>query len=231
MGVVAIYTVPANPGGCSPSPTPSARSSSSTGSSPGATSSGSSGVGKVRAAALMHEGLRAELVGNQRTLPRRRGGETRPGRRAPAGPVGQFLGWCEARGLGLRDVSPLHVAAYIQSHPGSVPTVKQHLAANPHARRLARRRPGPPGEPSRGRPRPEARRHQGGDAGPLAGGDEEAPRDESTRAPWPGSGTGRCSRLRRWVYPLLPIATLGLDATARRDHRRPAEARGTATRD
>ena len=25
--------------------------------------------------------------------------------------VGQFLGWCEARGLGLRDVSPLHVAA------------------------------------------------------------------------------------------------------------------------
>ena len=43
--------------------------------------------------------------------------------------VGQFLGWCEARGLGLRDVSPLHVAAYIRTHPGSAPTVKQHLAA------------------------------------------------------------------------------------------------------
>ena len=43
--------------------------------------------------------------------------------------VGQFLGWCEARGLGLRDVSPLHVAAYIRTHPGSPPTVKQHLAA------------------------------------------------------------------------------------------------------
>ena len=43
--------------------------------------------------------------------------------------VGQFLGWCEARGLGLREVSPLHVAAYIRTHPGSVPTVKQHLAA------------------------------------------------------------------------------------------------------
>ena len=43
--------------------------------------------------------------------------------------VGQFLGWCEARCLGLRDVSPLHVAAYIRTHPGSVPTVKQHLAA------------------------------------------------------------------------------------------------------
>ena len=43
--------------------------------------------------------------------------------------VGQSLGWCEARGLGLRDVSPLHVAAYIRTHPGSAPTVKQHLAA------------------------------------------------------------------------------------------------------
>ena len=43
--------------------------------------------------------------------------------------VGQFLGWCERRGLGLRDVSPLHVAAYIRTYPGSAPTVKQHLAA------------------------------------------------------------------------------------------------------
>ena len=32
-------------------------------------------------------------------------------------------------GLGLRAVSPLHVAAYIRTHPGSAPTVKQHLAA------------------------------------------------------------------------------------------------------
>ena len=30
---------------------------------------------------------------------------------------------------GCGDVSPLHVAAYIRTHPGSVPTVKQHLAA------------------------------------------------------------------------------------------------------
>ena len=43
--------------------------------------------------------------------------------------VGQFLAWCEARGLSLDTVSPLHVAAYIRTHPGSVPTVKQHLAA------------------------------------------------------------------------------------------------------
>ena len=45
------------------------------------------------------------------------------------GQSGQFLGWCEARGLGLRDVSPFHVAAYIWTHPGSAPTVKQHVAA------------------------------------------------------------------------------------------------------
>ena len=35
----------------------------------------------------------------------------------------------EARGLVLEAVSPLHVAAYIRTHPGSAPTVKQHLAA------------------------------------------------------------------------------------------------------
>ena len=50
-------------------------------------------------------------------------------RAAYARAVGQFLTWCEARGLGLDAVSPLHVAAYIRTHPGSVPTVKQHLAA------------------------------------------------------------------------------------------------------
>ena len=43
--------------------------------------------------------------------------------------VGQFLAWCEARGLVLTAVAPLHVAAYIRTHPGSAPTVKQHLAA------------------------------------------------------------------------------------------------------
>ena len=43
--------------------------------------------------------------------------------------VGQFLSWCAARGLGLRAIAPLHVAAYIRTHPGSAPTVKQYLAA------------------------------------------------------------------------------------------------------
>ena len=31
--------------------------------------------------------------------------------------VGQFLAWCAARGLGLTAVAPLHVAAYIRTHP------------------------------------------------------------------------------------------------------------------
>ena len=43
--------------------------------------------------------------------------------------VGQFLTWCASRGLGLLAIAPLHVAAYIGTHPGSAPTVKQHLAA------------------------------------------------------------------------------------------------------
>ena len=50
-------------------------------------------------------------------------------RAAYACAAGQFLDWCAARGLGLRAIAPLHVAAYIRTHPGSVPTVKQHLAA------------------------------------------------------------------------------------------------------
>ena len=89
--------------------------------------------------------------------------------------VGQFLGWCEARGLRLRDVSPLHVAAYIRTHPGSVPTVKQHLAAIRMLGDWLDGQPGPPGEPRCGRAGAEARRHQGRDAGPLAVGGEEAP--------------------------------------------------------
>jgi site-specific recombinase XerC len=50
-------------------------------------------------------------------------------RAAYAQAAGQFLAWCAARGLSLRTLAPLHVAAYIRTHRGSVPTVKQHLAA------------------------------------------------------------------------------------------------------
>ena len=50
-------------------------------------------------------------------------------RAAYARAAGRFLSWCAARGLSLRAIAPLHVAAYIRTHPGSAPTVKQHLAA------------------------------------------------------------------------------------------------------
>ena len=50
-------------------------------------------------------------------------------RAAYAQAVGQFLRWCDARSLGLRDIEPMAVAAYIESHPAADPTIKQHLAA------------------------------------------------------------------------------------------------------
>jgi site-specific recombinase XerD len=40
-----------------------------------------------------------------------------------------FFRWCEERGIGLHAVQPVTVAAYIENHTGSKPTVKQHLAA------------------------------------------------------------------------------------------------------
>jgi integrase/recombinase XerD len=50
-------------------------------------------------------------------------------RAAYAQAVAQFLRWCSGRGLGLHDIEPMAVAAYIEAHPGSDPTRKQHLAA------------------------------------------------------------------------------------------------------
>lgn len=50
-------------------------------------------------------------------------------RMAYARAIGSFLDWCDARGIELREVQPITVAAYIEQHPGSKPTVKQHLAA------------------------------------------------------------------------------------------------------
>ncbi len=43
--------------------------------------------------------------------------------------VMQVFDWCEDRGLALHDIEPIAVSAYIEAHPGSAPTVKQHLAA------------------------------------------------------------------------------------------------------
>src|SRR6266446_2566097 len=44
--------------------------------------------------------------------------------------IGQFLTWCGRAGFqSLEDIEPITVAAYIEQHPGSPPTVKQHMAA------------------------------------------------------------------------------------------------------
>src|ERR1022692_2231657 len=50
-------------------------------------------------------------------------------RAAYAQAVTQFFNWCEQRHLELEQLTPVAIAAYIEGHPGSPPTVKQHLAA------------------------------------------------------------------------------------------------------
>jgi len=50
-------------------------------------------------------------------------------RRAYGRAVARFFAWCDARSIDLDQVEPVTVAAYIEQHPGSKPTVKQHLAA------------------------------------------------------------------------------------------------------
>ena len=44
--------------------------------------------------------------------------------------IGQFLVWCERAGFqSVEDIEPITVAAYIEQHLGSPPTIKQHMAA------------------------------------------------------------------------------------------------------
>jgi site-specific recombinase XerD len=43
--------------------------------------------------------------------------------------VAQFLAWCHERRISLELIEPVVVATYIEQHPGSKPTVKQHIAA------------------------------------------------------------------------------------------------------
>jgi site-specific recombinase XerD len=51
-------------------------------------------------------------------------------RAAYARALGQFFTWCQDHGIARLDqIEPMVVAAYIEQHPGSAPTVKQHLAA------------------------------------------------------------------------------------------------------
>ncbi len=51
-------------------------------------------------------------------------------RLAYAQAIRQFFDWCEARNVQTLDrIQPVVIAGYIEQHPGSPPTVKQHLAA------------------------------------------------------------------------------------------------------
>src|SRR4051812_10274728 len=52
-------------------------------------------------------------------------------RAAYARAVAQFLRWAEGRGLTLRSIEPIAVAAYVEQLKGrlATPSVKQHLAA------------------------------------------------------------------------------------------------------
>ena len=111
--------------------------------------------------------------------------------------VGQFLGWCEARGLGLRDVSPLHVAALHPDAPRVGPHGEAAPGRDPHARRLARRQPGPPREPRRGGSRPEARRHQGRSTGSEFGGRGRLPRRSRPPLTLRPAARGRARRAPR----------------------------------
>jgi site-specific recombinase XerC len=55
-----------------------------------------------------------------------------PARRAYGRAIGEFLAWCEERGLAsLIDIEPLHIGAYVEllTRSHSAPTAKQRLAA------------------------------------------------------------------------------------------------------
>lgn len=50
-------------------------------------------------------------------------------RRTYARAVGRFFAWCDARGLGLHQITPVAVAAFIEQLPLAKPSIKLHLAA------------------------------------------------------------------------------------------------------
>jgi hypothetical protein len=62
-------------------------------------------------------------------------------REAYARACSQFLTWCENHVDDLRLITPMHVAAYMEQHPGSPQTIKQHLAAIKNALRLSGNQP------------------------------------------------------------------------------------------
>ena len=105
--------------------------------------------------------------------------------------VGQFLGWCEARG----PPPPGRLAAprsrLHPNPPGIGPHGEAAPGRDPHARRLARRQPGAPREPRLGRARPRSTSSPRGRRPSFRRRRRGSSLRRSTRAPWPGSGTAR----------------------------------------
>src|SRR3954453_19639007 len=63
-------------------------------------------------------------------------------RAAYARAASAFFAWCEQRGLTLRAVQPVHVAAWIEQQGGAVSAHRQAATGRrPHAVQLAGRRP------------------------------------------------------------------------------------------
>ena len=80
---------------------------------------------------------------------------------------------------------------------------------DPLVRRLARRQPGHPGEPRRGRAGAEARRHQRARRRSSRRQRRGSSSRRSTRAPWPGSGTGRLLSVMLYSFARVS-AVLGM---------------------
>ena len=117
--------------------------------------------------------------------------------------VGQFLAWCEARRLGLKAV---RLAAsrrrLYPDPPGIGPHGEAAPGRDPHALRLARRQPGPPGEPAAAAVRgPKHVVSQGRDASPDSPAEarkllEQHRHGHAGRPPRPGALLGDALQLR-----------------------------------
>ena len=151
-------------------------------------------------------GVRADRYGSPRLHP-------------PAVAAGRFLAWCGARGLRVAGDRAAPRGGLFRTHPGSVPTVKQHLAAIRGALVLAVK----PGRVGAGA---EARRDEGRDAGPDAGGGAGASgpdrHGDAGRAAGPGAPERAGLQLRAGergrgdASPgLLPAGAAGVAAAAR----------------
>ena len=90
-------------------------------------------------------------------------------RLAYARAVRDFFDWCEERGVDLDKIasSPLLVSGYIENHPGSVPTIKQHLAALRMLFDYLVKKGVVDNKPSHGCPRPKTNRARRKDSYPL----------------------------------------------------------------